>query len=151
VKSELEKNREVWNKKNALRDALLMGFQKPIKYDYPIPEKSDVVYLIRKACNNVVISRKLKKKIQSLVMDRYESNTILADHLVNEQKFGNEFFFGYGTLHRWRFGEREKALQNIEKYISKEDIQDLHKIEEYIRKKMNRNFDSFKLHFAIRG
>jgi len=115
---------EKFEKNDIWCDVVVLSFHKNIKYDYPIPSTSDVTERARRLCKSDIglpghILDNLWKLIWRQSKDDYcqlEDYMRLCDYI-----FGSEWFYGFGTLLRWRPGEREKALKRIEKWINKED------------------------------
>ena len=122
---EIEELEDRWEKESAWLDVILLSFIKPIIYDYPIPDGDGTS---THAINTIKELKKLEKipnSICDILLDCLYSSrseySKLYYHLGNNDKFGNEWFYGYGTLYRWRNGEREKAQERINKHISKDN------------------------------
>ena len=57
-----------------------------------------------------------------------EDHLRMADHI-----FGKEWFYGHGTLSRWRPGEKEKAQARIDTYLTKFEKECMSKLQKAIR------------------
>ena len=126
VVSELEK-------KNAIIDAILLSFVDNLVYDYPIPPRGDIANLVREAMRLHDWPKTFKNKVLDIIRGCRDEYTRLDSHLANTCRFGSEFFYGYGTLLRWRAGEREKAEERVKQHISTRELKHVAKLQEILR------------------
>ena len=52
---------------------------------------------------------------------RYDEYPKIKEHLNNSGIFGAEWFFGHGTLYRWRPDAREEAEKRVKKHLTTRD------------------------------
>ena len=132
--TEFEKNCIKWDKEAAWKDAILLAFDFPIQYDYPIPEKHRINKAVKKVLDELGLPKKFTEKVWKLVSSGRDEYSILESYISNfDNRFGSEFFYGYGTLYRWREGEREKAEKRVQMYLSAGEKKCFEKIQEAIK------------------
>ena len=74
-----------------------------------------------------------KDKVFGLVRAGKDENSMLESYIhLSGFLFGNEWFYGYGSLYRWREGQREKAQERVEKYLTTKDKNNFKKLQEAI-------------------
>lgn len=121
--TEYEKNVITWEKRDIWLDVILLSFDKPIVYDYPIPDKHRTNIHTGNVFKKLNDSKKIPKSLAELlfkhVWSAKDDYSDLENRLSWDHIFGNEWFYGYGDLYRWRNGEREKALARVDKHIPK--------------------------------
>jgi hypothetical protein len=112
-------------KENVWCDVLLTSFKTPIKYDYPIPDiyriMTSVEKTIKVSSKTNTTFNKIADHLHSLVFSFKDESSPLEMYLNRENLFGSEWFYGYGTLYRWRSGEESAAIDRINKLISKKE------------------------------
>jgi len=130
----LEKNKIEWAKRDAHIDVILLAYDKPIKYDYPLPEPYRIRQAVSKVIEDMDAPKAFKKMVSEVVWACKDEYSRLEDHMrLSDYTFGHEWFYGYGTLYRWREGAREKAEANIKKYVSASDMKYYKKLQDAIR------------------
>lgn len=124
-------------------DAIILAFDKPIKYDYFIPrpeiiktvtvlavsrvcgispkfDKSDFHYHPELGLDYLEDERKISKKIleglRTIFFAQRDEACYLERYLHYDNLFGKEWFHGHGTLFRFRPDEKENAEQAYKKY-----------------------------------
>jgi hypothetical protein len=129
-----EKNCIKWDKEAAWKDAIILAYDFPIRYDYCIPENYRINKAVRVAIDKLKLHKKFKDKVWELVHSRRDEYSELESYMSDyEHRFGSEWFHGYGTLYRWRPGEKEKAEARVEMYLSDGEKKCFEKIREAIK------------------
>jgi hypothetical protein len=152
--STYEKNVITWEKRDVWMDVVLMAFDKSIQYDYPIPD----LYRTNNHVISIINELKSKKKIPSNVADKIlkhcwaskDEYSNLETRLTWNHIFGSEWFYGFGTLYRWRSGEKEKAQVRIDKYIPKSEKKFIPIIQDSLKLKTDK-VEPFELDKAIKS
>lgn len=149
-------------------DALLLGFLEPLKFDYPLPCSYEVSTFAMKATreicgaanpriwngsSNIILSEldnpeKLELRVRDGLVGAINSykdeNSYLDLYMSMSGRFGSEWFYGLGSLYRFRPGEREESEQRVRNYwneIELDNFKELNKIiqgltqKEYKKKK----------------
>jgi len=143
-----EKLHAKWDSKNAVYDALLLAFIKPIKHDYPIPDSYRVNKVVEKVIDALPknVPKEFKDRMRDIVFVPHDDRSQLARYLSDyDSIFGSEFFYGYGSLYRWRQGQESEAMIRVAKYIPKKEREYIRSMHIYIRKLMNQDFDRFEM------
>lgn len=109
-----------WEKRDVWIDVVLAAFETPIKYDYIIPDacsiNDKVKHLIKLLRGK--IPRQITEQLGEITFAYKEEYSSLMHHLIMaEHIFGHEWFYGHGTLYRWRSGQKEECIKRINKYI----------------------------------
>ena len=113
-KEEKKKFYDEIDAENAPMDAIILAFDFNIKYDYDLPSPSHIRKAVIIALKKRRFPKEFKDKIWKLVKCYSDSNCSIEHYMGNfDHHFGNEFFYGHGTLYRWRKGEREKHPSNF--------------------------------------
>lgn len=142
LKKEKTMSRDDFEKTEVWIDVILLAFDKPIKYDYYIPE----IYL----CQGIVekVLPELKTKISSKIFETIKDISFVSkdyyskieDYLrLKDYCLGNEFFYGYGQLRRWREGEKENALNRIKKYIPENEQKYVKIVQEVLKNQIEKS------------
>ena len=117
-----------WDEESSWKDSILLAYSNNIRYDYHIPPAYNIEKAVIKCIKEMKFPKTFKDEVRAIVFsDRYERSEI-DRYLRSKEKFGNEWFYGIGTLYRWREGEREKAEARVEKHISTRDKNNLKKL-----------------------
>jgi len=145
--SEINKEREEYEKERALCDALLLAFENNIKHDYPIPEGHEVNKLVMQALKKNKFPKPFHEAIEKLLWGYRDEYTRLEYHVFSgkDRFLGSEWFYGYGNLHRWYPGKKEEAEKRVKDYFPKHWLKHLQVIYDYIRPKFKGQIDSFSL------
>jgi hypothetical protein len=142
-------------------DAILCQFDKPLIYDLFIPSPENIYSLMFVAGEitsgkRITLSKfweimdeedlygnfltenhfsKLSKKVSGGIIHLWdaEDGFSLREYLKQKNIFGNEWVDNYGSLYRFRDGEREKSEQRIKGYFTEKESSDFDKIGEIIR------------------
>ena len=126
--------KKVWEKQDALVDAILLAFDLPLKYDYVIPPEYDIGTLVRVYLKETKVPKNFQYIIQEVVCAFSDEHSVLESYLKgSEEKFGREWFYGYGTLSRWRYGEKEKAEKRVDKYLTESQKENIKKLQAAIK------------------
>ncbi len=145
--TEQNKEHEEYEKERALCDALLLAFENNIKHDYPIPEGHEVNKLVKQALKKNKFPKLFHETIENLLWANKDEYTRLEYHIYSGKDWflGSEFFYGFGTLHRWYPGKKEEAEKRVQEYFPKHWVKHLQVIYDYIRPKFKGKIESFKL------
>jgi len=130
-------------------DVFFSMFVDSIKHDYTIPWKGDIDGILPDIIQELKASKSIPKKLMVHIeticftyhRDEYSP---LSDYLDDDSKFGYEFFYGLGTLFRWRPGEMEKANERIARHINKRENKALLSVKEIVRKHIDSNIKKWK-------
>lgn len=125
-----------YEKRHAIVDAILLAYEKHILYDYPIPNAHEVCSLVKMYLEKTdkKLPEKFKNKIREAIWAAKDEYSNLEDYLRHhENKFGHEWFYGYGTLHRWRPGQREEAEKRVKKHLTSTEQKHLPHLHDHIR------------------
>ena len=118
---------------SAWKDAIILAYDRNIKYDYPIPEKYTICKAVQAVIDYIGVPKTFRTKVWDLVSSGRDSYSYLESYISNyESRFGDEFFYGYGSLYRWREGEREKAEKRVKTHITTRDQNYFKKLQEAI-------------------
>ena len=130
----LEKNRIQWEKEEAWMDAILLAYDKNIKYDYPMPDAYKIIKSCKQVIRDIKVSKPFKDKVEKVLFGTYDSYAPMENYMGHyDSRFGHEWFFGYGTLYRWRDGEREGAKSRVQQYLSTRDRGYFKKLQDAVR------------------
>ena len=111
--------REEWDQEHALVDAVILAFDLNLVYDYPIPPACDVETLLKAYLEKKGVSKAFKEELWGIIRCSRDEYSRLERYLGgSDNVFGHEWFCGFGTLSRWRPGEREKAMERVDKYLT---------------------------------
>lgn len=143
---------EKWKKEHELQDRtidiILSSFTKPIKHDYTIPEhvSSYLAKALKEICkegefssdyygthflpkdSNLLEERVLSGIRQAFSCGKEEHSYFDHELTMNNDMFGDEWFYGIATLYRYRKGERKKAKERANAFWKKEEKDDFNKI-----------------------
>ncbi len=142
-------------------EAILLQFKEPKIYDMIIPDEYNIYSLVviagkimnkekvnPKKVNCITtnhshsplrkeylskLSKKVSEGISQVLRKSRGGHSSLYIYLSQQEKFANEWFFGHGTWHRFRDGEREKAEQRTKNYFNKKELSEFDKIGEIIQ------------------
>lgn len=158
------RKKDSWQKQKELEDrtieALLLGFRKPIHFDYPIPSSYGVtlatIYAVRSLCgfdyasagcgdetclgwNWVANPEKLGKKVREGIQfilertDRESNSSLDLYMLCHPSRLASEWFPMKGDLHRFRRGERKKAEERVKAYWTPEEQKNFRQLHKFMR------------------
>ena len=149
VQDEWKKFEDECDKKHAFLDAIFLVFDKNIKYDYPIPDYYHIEARIRACLDIVDVPKTFKGQLKEIYWEAYDSYSDVHDYLTHKTKFGSEWFYGYGTLYRWRPGEREKAQARVEKHLTTRQKNYFAKLEKKLKLRNRKLIKAFKMAEAM--
>lgn len=120
--------------------AILLSFEKYIKYDYPLPDPSLITLWANEVVNSIKVSDKTKTKIKKELDGREDRDDFSNIDLYMDSKaeFGKEWLYGYGTLYRWRNGFESSDMKrewHMKKYFNNQEQKILMQIQEKIKNK----------------
>lgn len=125
--TEYEKNCIKWDKEKVWVDVVLLSFKKTIIYDYTIPPSGEVNKISQDVVKQLEIEGKIPKSLSKVILEKLHCSrddcSDLEWRLRSDNVFGDEWFYGWGTLYRWRKEAKVKAKENINKYISEKEKQ----------------------------
>lgn len=115
--------KEKFDKEYALIDGILLSFDLNLRYDYMIPSGSDIKNLIDMYLFKTDTKDPLPPKFRSQLIEMSKNSkdeySMIEKYLQFDiNRFGKEWFYGFGMLYRWRKGEKEQAEKRIEKYLT---------------------------------
>ncbi len=141
-------------------EAILLQFDRPLIYDLSIPSPENIYSLLFVAgeitngkkvtlsefweimdeedlCGNFLTENhfsKLSKKVSKGIIHLWdaEDGFSLREYLKQKNIFANEWVDNYGSLYRFRDGEREKAELRVKGYFTEKESSDFDKIGEII-------------------
>jgi len=113
------------DRRKALAYALLLQFEKNIKFDYPMPEAAVLIKRMKTAVFDHGVG-KLKKEFQKVLFNEtWNAYDDIFMFIYDIEVFGSEWFFGFGTLRRWRAGEKEKAEKIVNENLTSEELEQI--------------------------
>ena len=150
-------------------DALALQFSEPIIFDYPLPSPYHIQAAtgaaLRELCgfegdersliyenkigwtslaNIEKLERRVLKGIRRIFSGRRDKRNSLDIHMQNIYRFGSEWFPGYGTLYRYRPGERKKAQEENEGYWREDEQKNFGDLGEIMREYIRNKFEDGK-------
>ena len=112
---EEDEKQKVW------ADVIALSFTRFIKHDYNFPEVSDMVkrvgFILKQIENSKGLQEEIIDNIKAVCRETWDDYSTFQNYFSNGDRFGSEWFVGYGTLYRWRAGEKDKAEARVRKYI----------------------------------
>ena len=140
-------------------DALILGFNEPIKYDLKIPDAYGIINSVGFAIDRlfgrkepnlkhrklstlflrylgkdiIELEKRVKEGLKKVLVMPGRENSFLQNTLLTEYKFGQEWFIGYGKLFRFREDEREIAERLVRDYFNEKEREDFRKLHKYMR------------------
>lgn len=114
-----------------------------IKYDYCLPSPDLISDWVNEIINSMDISDSKKNKIKEKVDGREDRDdqSNIQGYMDIERLFGKEWFYGYGTLYRWRSGEKDNTLREFGYgYLSKNDEEIIEIIQSRLREKTKKYY-----------
>ena len=95
--------------------------------------------------NDMNLSNKTKEKLKKEIDGRESRDDYSKIDLFmqSEQMFGKEWFFGYGTLYRWRNEEKNNALRKFN-HLSNKDEKFMYQIQNKLREKVEKYYSGLK-------
>ncbi|MFH1503228.1 MAG: hypothetical protein ABIE36_01060 [Candidatus Diapherotrites archaeon] len=114
-------------------NALFLQIKKPLLYDLYIPEFLKLENFYEKEVLNKGSSKNFAKRVvRGLELcflnvggdDTHPLNT----HLGEKDVFGSEWFFGHGTLYRFRDGKKQQIKNEVERYFNKRELESFEEI-----------------------
>lgn len=130
-------------------DVILVAYDRPIKYDYILPDPYRIGKQVYDIIYKISAPKTLKETIIENVYSGKDEHSILENYMrLSDYIFGHEWFYGYGTLYRWREGKKEQAEKNIKKYISSIDMKYYKIIQDAIR--IKEDIKEFRMDEAMR-
>jgi len=157
----IDKDKKLYEPNDRTCDALLLQFKEPKIYDLTIPDGYNIYSLVviagkimnRKKVNpkevNCIstnhshcplkkeylskLSKRVSEGISQVLRESRNEYSLLYIYLCQQEIFANEWFFGHGTWHRFRDGEREKAEQRTKNYFNEKELSEFDKIGEIIQ------------------
>ena len=137
-----------WAVDNIWSDVVYMCFTDPIKYDYTIPSKGDFSDMMKTVIGELQTSQILPKSLKEHLVDICSSSrdyySRLAEYTERDWMFGNEFFYGFGTLYRFRSEQTEKAALRIKKYMPKDQRPFITIIQDVVKKHIKKNMKTWQ-------
>ena len=147
-----KKNREEYERGNAWMDVILTAFDKPIHHDYNIPGWGGTNDRAELCLKRVKLPKKIQDEIRDLLWCTRDDYSRLESYMMNcDHMLAMEFFYGYGSIHKYRDGQKEKALARIKKYIPAKDQKYVKAMQEAIRLKIKGEVEEFRTEKAICG
>ena len=133
-KEEKKRWKEEWDREHALIDAVLLAFDFNLLYDYPIPPDGDVQTLLLKYIGSKGVSSQIANDLRNIIQSNRDEYSNLERYMrESKEVFGQEWFAGFGVLSRWRDGEREKAIERVNKYLTPSQKRYIKKVQDSIR------------------
>lgn len=116
-----------------------------IKYDYCLPDPNLITDWVNDIINEMKISSKIKERIKKEIDGREsrDDDSKISLFMQSEGLFGKEWVFGYGTLYRWRPGEKDNTLRSFN-ILSYRDDKYIVTIQEELRKKVEKYYNGLK-------
>jgi hypothetical protein len=116
-----------------------------IKYDYTLPDPNLITDWVNDAINDMKVSNKTKERIKKEIDGRnpWDDYSKISLFMQSESLFGKEWFFGYGTLYRWRNGEEDNALRMFN-YLSVKDEKLICQLQNMLREKVEKYYNGLK-------
>lgn len=116
MKKETDRERmdREWNERNGICAAILFAFDKPMKYDYSIPDARHIIKRLDKFISPrydtsklLDISESLKERIRKQIYGDYDSYSDFERYMggTDNHRLRSEWFFGWGNfvcLENWR-------------------------------------------------
>lgn len=125
------------NERNGICAAILLAFNKQMKYDYCIPDAHHIIKRLDKFISPrydtsklLDIPESLKERMVKVIHGEYDSYSALEYYMSsqNNDRLRGEWFFGWGTLFTWRAGERKKAVIDMKKLLTKAEFSEIEKV-----------------------
>ncbi|MCL5018304.1 MAG: hypothetical protein M1416_00860 [Candidatus Pacearchaeota archaeon] len=141
-------------------DAILLQFDRPLIYDLFIPPPENIYSFMFVAGETISGKKitlpefweimdeedlygsfltenhfsKLSKKVSEGIIHLWDAKDgfSLREYLKQKNIFANEWVDNYGSLYRFRDGEREKAEQRVKGHFNEKELSDFDKIGEVI-------------------
>lgn len=115
TKSPLDICHDRFEYQDVLSDLILTQFNKEIKYDYTIPPTCDVLEIVSNTLEQWQTKSKIKEDIYEIVRESdYYGDAILRKRLWNDEtSFGNEHFYGFGDLFRYRKEKKAEGISSV--------------------------------------
>ena len=123
--------------KERVVEALLVGFNKPIYLEYPIPGPVYIKRVVNRGLND--LSGKLESRVEwglTYALHGHKGHPEFLDNYMSHRRdiLGMEWFYGQGSLYRFRRGERKKAQARVEVFFTLDELKNFRDLHKSIRK-----------------
>lgn len=122
-----------FTRQDSICGALLLAFNKKLKYDYYIPRIYVLESMLKRDIAKVEIAKDFKSEILELIICYGDGDSYIGRYLSQEYRFRNEWFFGWGDLYTWRQGQKKRDVEFSNKYLSKDEMVEIEKIWKVLR------------------
>lgn len=153
-------------------EALLLGFQEPIKYDYEIPRSYEIKKLAGHALGEIcgttddaryqslinsdvicwslldntrIIQPRVREGLEVSLSSSKDENSHLDIYMaMRESTLRSEWFYLIGEMYTFRPGKREELEIKVKKYWRKKELANFEKINEIVRRECKILYDKKK-------
>jgi hypothetical protein len=112
-----------------------------IKYDYCLSDPNLITDWVDDIIGDMDMSNKIKARLKKEMDGREDRDDCskISLFMNSESRFGKEWFYGYGSLYRWRNGEKDKAQKTFSR-LSVRDEMLVYKIHDRLREKVEKYY-----------